>query len=80
VQKPNKDSAGLRDGTIDLETGVVDDTLGPEVQAKALFRDRLIGVVRRGHSLAKGVVTPARYASGRHIAVSRQGLDKGTDR
>jgi len=77
VQKPNKDSTGLRDGSVDLETGVVDESIGPEVQAKTLFRDHLIGVVRRGHPLAKGVMTPARYATGSHIAVSRQGLDKG---
>src|SRR3954447_11339741 len=43
MQKPNKDSAPLRDGTVDLETGVVDGTIGPEVRAQALFRDRYIG-------------------------------------
>jgi DNA-binding transcriptional LysR family regulator len=77
VQKPNKESTSLRDGTVDLETGVVGTTTGPEVRAQALFRDRLIGVVRIGHSLTQGEVTPARYASGRHISVSRRGLDKG---
>jgi DNA-binding transcriptional LysR family regulator len=77
VQKLDKDSALLRDGTVDLETGVVDGTMGPEVRAQALFRDRLIGVVRPGHAMSKGKITPARYASARHIAVSREGLDKG---
>ncbi|NVO14362.1 MAG: LysR family transcriptional regulator [Rhodoplanes sp.] len=77
LQKPNKDSASLRDGTVDLETGVVGEATGPEVRAQALFRDRFIGVVRRGHPLDKGDVTPARYAAGRHILVSRRGLDKG---
>jgi DNA-binding transcriptional LysR family regulator len=77
VQKLDKDSALLRDGTVDLETGVVDGTMGPEVRAQALFRDRLIGVVRIGHALSRDEITPARYASGRHIAVSREGLDKG---
>src|SRR6195256_1108307 len=77
VPKPDKDSASLRDGTVDLETGVVGDTIGPEVRAQGLFRDRLIGVVRSGHPLGKGRITPARYAAGRHIAVSRRGLDKG---
>src|SRR5437667_3193994 len=32
VPKPDKDSASLRDGTVDLETGVVGDTIGPEVR------------------------------------------------
>jgi DNA-binding transcriptional LysR family regulator len=77
VPKPDKDSASLRDGTVDLETGVVGDTTGPEVRAQGLFRDRFIGVVRKGHALSKGRITPARYAAGRHIAVSRRGLDKG---
>lgn len=77
VQKTDRDSASLRAGDVDLETGVVGKATGPEVRAQALFRDRFIGVVRRGHSLGRGKVTPARYAAGRHVAVSRRGLDKG---
>ena len=77
VQKPDRDSASLRDGTVDLETGVIGATMGPEVRAQALFRDRFIGVVRKGHPLARGRITPARFASGRHILVSRRGQDTG---
>jgi DNA-binding transcriptional LysR family regulator len=77
VQKPDKDSAPLREGSVDLETGVVGDGTGPEVRMQALFRDRFIGVVRRGHPLGKGKVTAPRYAAGQHILVSRRGLDKG---
>jgi DNA-binding transcriptional LysR family regulator len=77
VQKPDKDSTPLRDATVDLETGVVGKTTGPEVRAQALFRDRFIGVVRKGHPLSKGRITPVRYAGGRHILVSRRGLDSG---
>jgi DNA-binding transcriptional LysR family regulator len=77
VQKLDKDSAPLRDGIVDLETGVVGKTTGPEVRVQALFRDRFVGVVRRGHPLSQGEITLSRYASGRHISVSRQGLDKG---
>jgi DNA-binding transcriptional LysR family regulator len=33
--------------------------------------------VRRGHPLSEGEITPARYAAGNHISVSRRGLDKG---
>src|SRR5438067_2512230 len=40
MQKPDKDSAPLREGTVDLETGVAGTTTGPEVRAQALFRDR----------------------------------------
>ena len=77
VQKPDKDSTSLRDGTVDLETGVVGETTGPEVRMQFLFRDRFIGVVRRRHPLSKGKITPARYAAGRHILISRRGFDKG---
>lgn len=77
VLKPDKDSAPLRDGIIDLETGVVAKTIGPEVRAQALFRDRFVGIVRSGHALSKGRITPQRYASCGHIAVSRPGLEMG---
>jgi DNA-binding transcriptional LysR family regulator len=77
VPKPDRDSASLRDGTVDLETGVVGKSIGPEVRAQALFRDRFIGVVRLGHALAEGAITPARYAAGRHIFVSRRGQESG---
>jgi DNA-binding transcriptional LysR family regulator len=77
VPKPDKDSTPLRDGIVDLETGVVDVTTGPEVRAQALFRDRFVGVVRKGHPLSRGRITPSRYAGGRHIGVSRRGVDKG---
>lgn len=77
VQKPNKDGAPLRAGAVDLETGVVESTTAPELRTQELFRDRYIGVIRRGHALAKGKITPARYAAGGHIYVSRDCLDKG---
>ncbi|PHV07279.1 LysR family transcriptional regulator [Janthinobacterium sp. BJB412] len=77
LQKDNKESASLRDGSVDLETGVVGKATGPEVRSRALFRDRFIGVVREGHALSRGAVTPALYAAGRHINVSRQGLAGG---
>lgn len=77
VPKPNKDSTPLRDGTIDLETGVVDGTTGPELRVQALFRDRLIGVVRMGHPLSRLKMTRARYALGQHIVVSREGKEWG---
>jgi DNA-binding transcriptional LysR family regulator len=75
--KADKDSRPLREGAVDLDTGVVEGTAGPELRAQALFRDRFIGVVHKGHPLSRGKVTPARYAAGKHILVSRRGLDRG---
>jgi DNA-binding transcriptional LysR family regulator len=77
VQKLSKDSAALRGGSVDLETGVVGGTTSPEVRTRALFEDRFVGVVRTGHPLSEGEITASRYAAGRHILVSRRGLDKG---
>ena len=77
VQKLDQDSAQLRDGSVDLETGVVADATSPEIRTRALFRDRFVGVVRTGHALGRGNVTPARFAGGRHVLVSRRGADKG---
>jgi DNA-binding transcriptional LysR family regulator len=74
VPKPDKEAAPLRAGTVDLETGVIEPTTGPELRAQALFRDRLVGVVRAGHPLARAKATRARYLGGRHISVSREGL------
>jgi DNA-binding transcriptional LysR family regulator len=52
LQKPNKESAALREGTVDLETGVVGPTTSPELRAQTLFRDRYVGVIRQDHPLA----------------------------
>jgi DNA-binding transcriptional LysR family regulator len=81
VQKPDRDNGPLRDGTVDLETGVVRETTGPELRKQTLFRDRFVGVVRKGHPLSRGKITRVRYAKGQHVDVSqhvaRYGLDTG---
>lgn len=78
MQKPNKDSAPLRDGTVDLETGVVVKSTAPELRMQTLFRDRFVGVVRKGHPASHGRITASRYASCGHISVSRQSLNRET--
>lgn len=77
VMKPDKDSAPLREGMVDLETGVIEPSTSPELRVQALFRDRYVGVMRQGHPLRRGRITSARYASGRHILVSRRGDERG---
>lgn len=77
VQKADKASTSLREGSVDLETGVVDAQTGPEVRVQALFRDSFVGVVRAGHPLCDGEITAARYAAASHVAVSRRGLARG---
>lgn len=77
VQKVDKDSAPLREGRVDLETGVLETSLGPELRSISLFRDRLVGVVRSGHPLASGRITAQRYRDGMHVVVSRSGAEDG---
>ena len=76
LQKPNRDSAALREGDVDLEVGVVGQATSPELRAQGLFRDRLVGVVRKGHALANVRVTAARYAAAKHVSVARRGIDQ----
>ncbi|OIN53002.1 LysR family transcriptional regulator [Pseudomonas azotoformans] len=77
INKTDKDSAMLREGRVDLETGVVDPSASPELLTQALFRDRLVGVVRSGHALSQATVSAERYAAGQHVYVSRRGQDRG---
>jgi DNA-binding transcriptional LysR family regulator len=74
--KPDKDVRPLREGLVDLEIGVLGHT-GPEVRMQALFQDRFVGVVRRGHPLTTGPVTPERYAACDHVVTSRRGRMNG---
>jgi DNA-binding transcriptional LysR family regulator len=78
VQKLNKDSTLLRNGTVDLETGVIGESTSPEIRTRMLFRDQFTGVVREGHALCDGEITPARYAAEKHVLVSRRGDSRGT--
>ncbi|CAN5920046.1 LysR family transcriptional regulator [soil metagenome] len=78
LQKADKDGAPLRDGAVDIETGVVETMTPPDLRAHALFRDRLVGAVRAGHPLSKvKKITPAHYAEGEHVTVARKSLERG---
>ena len=74
LTKPDKDSAPLRDGEVDLETGVIDAQTAPEMRAAPLFDDRWVGVVRQGHALLQGEITAERFAASSHVLVLRRGL------
>ena len=72
MQKLDKDNTLLRDGSVDLEIGVVGNSASPEVRTRILFRDRYVGVVRAGHALSQGEITAERYAASRHVLVARR--------
>jgi len=77
VRKLDKSSQGLRDGAIDLETGVVAGSISPEIRAKSLFSDRYVGVVHPHHPIRRNPITPDAYAAFSHNAAWREGLDLG---
>ncbi|MFW9078821.1 LysR family transcriptional regulator [Pseudomonas sp. P2757] len=77
VQKTDKDSTLLRDGRVDLETGVVSDNTDDSLHSRILFRDRFIGVVREGHALSAVKLSAKRYAAGGHVLVSHRGRNSG---
>ena len=74
VAKADKESAPLREGEVDLETGVIDAATAPEMRTLPLFEDRWVAVVRNGHPLARGKMTANRYAEAGHVLVERRGL------
>lgn len=76
LQKSDKESSPLREGRIDLETAVVEPSMGPELRTQALFRDRLIGATSPSHPLVRKKITAKDYAEGRHVVVSRSGADQ----
>ena len=77
VQKPDRESVQLREGSIDLETGVIGSLTSPEVRTRRLFGDRFVGVVRSGHALAQRDISAERYAAGQHVLVARRDQDTG---
>jgi DNA-binding transcriptional LysR family regulator len=71
VPKVDWDAQPLRDGAIDLEIGTV-KTTAPEIRTRLLFRDRYVGVCRKGHPvLDADAMDAATYAAADHVAASR---------
>ncbi|MEV1024502.1 LysR family transcriptional regulator [Streptomyces sp. NPDC050264] len=67
------DAPVLREGTADLEVGVI-DTAAPEVRIEPMSVDRMLGAVRAGHPLLEGELTARRFAEeAEHLTVSRRG-------
>jgi len=77
VGKDAKDAQSLRDGTLDLEIGVL-GTSAPEMKTRTLFLDRFVGICRKGHPLLQEpCVTAERYSHYPHVVVSRQNKPYG---
>jgi DNA-binding transcriptional LysR family regulator len=71
VPKPDKDIGPLRNGTVDLEIGVISDD-GGELRAQTLYRDTYVGIARSGHPLFDEPVTPERLCTWGHVVFARR--------
>ncbi|MFB7505323.1 LysR family transcriptional regulator [Streptomyces broussonetiae] len=77
LSESHVDAPFLRQGTADLEVGVIDST-APEVHVETVYEERMLGVVRSGHPLLAGELTPERFAGAAgHLSVSRRGRQHG---
>ncbi|MFT9380581.1 LysR family transcriptional regulator [Gluconobacter sp. P5B12] len=65
-------SEALRGSRIDLYIGATDD-LRPEIMRKALFDTSFSALVRAGHPILKGKITPHALVAYDHVSVSRKG-------
>jgi DNA-binding transcriptional LysR family regulator len=71
-----EDVESLRLGLVELDIGNL-ALAGPELRIQKLCDERFVGLVRRGHPLSRGRVTPRRLAAHRHLSVSRRGRARG---
>ncbi len=53
VQKTDKSSSMLREGSIDLEIGVLSNRIGPEVRSRRLFEDGYVAALSPAHPVAE---------------------------
>lgn len=76
LAEPSGDHTGLRDGSVDLQMGVL-GPLAPEIRTEPLTTDHTVMVLRPDHPLAEGELTAERLAGARHIVTSRRGRLNG---
>lgn len=75
--KPDKEIRSLREGTVDLEIGVISGD-GAELRGQTLFHDSFVGIARIGHPiLAATPVTVEVYSAWSHVVASRRGRFSG---
>jgi DNA-binding transcriptional LysR family regulator len=65
----------LRDGSVDLDIGVGDVT-APDIRTTALYRERIVGIVRADSPLSRRP-TLAQLCKFPHVSASRRGRARG---
>ena len=77
AQKSDRDMTGLREGAVDLETGILRPGTDPDLRTQALFTDRFVGVMRKAHPLNGKRITAPRYATAQHVETAQHALPPG---
>jgi DNA-binding transcriptional LysR family regulator len=72
----NEDVESLRQGLVDLDIGHI-ELEGPEVRLQKLCQERFVGLVTKGHPLAKRRVSLLQLVAHPHLSVSRRGRPHG---
>lgn len=73
-----KKRRAIFEGLVDLEIGV-QSNMGPEIRLQRLFEDRFVGVVRKGHPLAKQAeIGVGDYVAWGHVVASPDGALHGS--
>jgi DNA-binding transcriptional LysR family regulator len=70
------DLDALRRGDVSFAIGSYGG-LTDDLHRQALVTERLVGVVRTGHPMARTRITPRRFAALRHVVTSRRGIARG---
>jgi DNA-binding transcriptional LysR family regulator len=76
VAEGDESVEALRDGSVDLDIGA-GDVAAPDIRTAVLYHERLVGVVRGGHPLARRRPTLADLCEHPHISASRRGRARG---
>ena len=72
LAEPSADVSDLARGHTDLEIGT-EQPERPEIAAETIGTDRMVAILRAGHPLADGELTPESFAAAGHVNVSRRG-------
>ncbi|MFB7715808.1 LysR family transcriptional regulator [Nocardia sp. NPDC056100] len=77
VTEGNESIEALRDGSVDLDIGAGDDA-APDIRTAALYRERLVGIVRGDSPLGRdSQPTLAELCEYPHVSSSRRGRARG---
>ncbi|MFF2550323.1 LysR family transcriptional regulator [Nocardia sp. NPDC058058] len=77
VTEGNESIEALRDGSVDLDIGAGDDA-APDIRTAALYRERMVGIVRGDSPLGRNSVpTLAELCEHPHVSSSRRGRARG---